>query len=81
MSEPFVVHHHRVAIPEIDGRQVARQDLLRFDVVLAPFLLIGTLRRVVAEGIELRIGVVAAICALWGRLDLLNRSAGCTLWG
>ena len=59
----------------------SRQDLLRFDVVPSPFLLIGTLRRVVAEGIELRIGVVAAICALWGRLDLLNRSVGCTLWG
>ena len=33
MGEPPVMHHDRVLIPEVDGRQVAGENLLRFNVI------------------------------------------------
>jgi len=45
VRQPPVVDHHRVPVPEGDGRQIARQNLLRFDVIGAAPVRIGALGR------------------------------------
>ncbi len=64
VCEPPVMHHDRIPVPEIDGRQVAGENLLRLDVVRAPPGCVFALGCVFEQGVEPGIGVVAAVGAL-----------------
>ena len=49
MRKPAVVNHNRVGVPKIDGRQIARQDLLRLHVIRTAFGNVWTLGGVVEK--------------------------------
>jgi hypothetical protein len=59
-----VVHHDGIRVPEIESRQIAGQNLLRLNILRSTPGRISALGRVVEQGVEPRIGLVAAICAL-----------------
>ena len=47
MRQPPVVHHNRIHVPEVYGRKIAGQNLLRLDAFRAPAGHILALGRVV----------------------------------
>ncbi len=49
------MHHDRIPIPEIDGGQIAGENLLGLDVVHAPPGRVRDLGRVIEQGVEPRI--------------------------
>src|ERR1700722_4031714 len=53
-----------VEIPEIECRQIAGQDLLRFNIVGAAACGVDTLRGVVEERVDAGVGIVAAVGAM-----------------
>jgi hypothetical protein len=55
--------HNRIPIPEIDGGQVAGENLLSLDVVSAATRGVRALGCIVEQGIEPRIRVAAAVSA------------------
>ena len=72
MGQPARMHHDRVAIPEIDGRKIARQDLLRFNIIVASTLLIGALRSIIQQRVQLRVRVVSSVRTL--RREALSKT-------
>lgn len=52
MGEPAVMHDHGVAIPEIDGRQIAGKNLLDFGVFGAAPCGVFAFGCVVEQGVE-----------------------------
>ena len=82
MREAAVVHDDRIAIPEIDRRQIARQNLLRLGVIGMADIRVGTLAGVAEQRVQLRIGIVAAVVSqgrkVLRRVDVPKMS-GCSL--
>lgn len=60
MGEPAIVHHHSVLAPEVDGGQIASQDLLCFYVIRAPAVHI--------RGLASSSGALSCGLELWPRL-------------
>ena len=66
MGQPLVIDHYRVPVPEIEGGQIAGEDLLRLDIVGAAPGRVSAGVRVVEQCVEPGIRVVTAIRALGG---------------
>src|SRR5579859_1550336 len=56
-----VMHQDRIPVPEVEGRQIVRQNLLDLHIVRLPSLLVGRLGGIVQQSIQLRVSVAAAI--------------------
>src|ERR1035438_629354 len=69
-GQPPVMHHNRIPVPEIDGWQIASQNLLRLNIFGAPPGGVLTLRCIAEQGVEPRVRVVAAV-------HTFGREAGC----
>jgi hypothetical protein len=63
------MHDDGIPVPEIDGGQVAGENLLDPDVVRATAALVRALGCVIEQGIELRIRVVPAVVALGRKIS------------
>ena len=68
MAQTAVMHDDRIPVPEIDGGQVAGENLLGLDVVHATAGLVGDLCRIVEQGVEVRTRVVGAVSAFGGKI-------------
>ena len=58
------MHEHVVEIPEVDVRQVLRQDVLNFEIELLAGVLIDLGFCLIDEGVDAGVGVVAAVGAV-----------------
>ncbi len=58
------MHHDRIPVPEIDGGQIAGENLRGLNVVGATAGRIRDLGCVIEQGIEPRIRIVASVVAL-----------------
>ena len=68
VAHPPRVHQHVVEVPEIDGRNIVRQDLLNFGVELFADILIGLPARLVDQAIDPRIGIETTVSSAGGKL-------------
>jgi hypothetical protein len=64
VGQPLVVNDYRIAVPEVDGGEVDGEDFLGFNVVGAAAGGVSAFGGIVEQGIEIGIGVMAAVGAL-----------------
>src|SRR5215467_1840053 len=69
----FGVHQHVVEIPQIDVRQVSRQDRLYFRIENLALLLVRFPPRLIDQVIQSRVGVETSIRALGRKLRGVKR--------